>query len=611
MKGLFGKFLEVNLSDGEIGDYSIPEDWMKKHLGGRGIGVRILIEELKGGEDPLGPENLLVFATGPLQGTNAPGSGRHVVLAKSPKTGSVSDSYAGGYFGHELGRSGYDGIIVRGKADGPRYISLIGGEARIHDAKDLWGLEVAETEAKLRDEHDGGRVTSIGPGGEKLVRFACVMNDRNRAAGRPGFGAVMGSKKLKAILVRGGSEKPIHDESKLDEAKAKFAEELMDSPVRDWGKYGSSGAVTGLNEMGVLPTKNFQEGVFRDAEKISGQKMYDEILVRRDSCPGCPVRCKRVVKTEFSGEKVQEKYGGPEYETIASFGSLLMNDDLNSIALANQKCNKYGLDTISTGNTIAFAIEATEKGLIETDLEWGNSSEIVKMIDQIAKREGIGDLLAQGIGKAAKEIEADFAVHVKGQEVPMHEPRGKKSLALSYSTSPRGATHLDVVHDSFPEHPQELDIGGSVDRFDLEAKPRFCKIYEDLVSFTNSLIVCAYTGWVALFRGLYSYPRIREMVSATTGLKIGVDEMLKIGERNYNLLKLLATREGITREDDVLPERLKPPLTQGASAEEPIRERDLQERIDEYYKIRGWDERGPTPETLEKLDLSEFKGILK
>ncbi|KXA96849.1 hypothetical protein AKJ37_04285, partial [candidate division MSBL1 archaeon SCGC-AAA259I09] len=561
--------------------------------------------ELEGGEDPLGEDNLLIFAAGPLQGTGVPGAGRHVVISKSPKTGSVNDSYAGGFFAHELGASGYDGLIVRGKSDSPSYISLIEGEGEIRSAEDLWGKPVAETESILKEKHDGGRVSSIGIGGENIVKFSCIINDRNRAAGRPGFGAVMGSKNLKAVIVKGSTEKPVHSREELREARSEFVDVL--SPVIKWGKYGSSGAVTGLDEMGILPTKNFREGVFDGAEKISGERMYEEILTERDTCAGCPVRCKRVVKTKFRGEEVEEKYGGPEYETLASFGSLCLNDDPDSIALANQKCNAYSLDTISTGNTIAFAMEASERGFIEEDIEWGDAEQILEMVEKIAHREGLGDLLADGIDKVADEWGVDFDMQVKGQEIPMHEPRGKKALGISYATSPRGANHMEVLHDTFKEHPSEFGFLDDFSRFDLESKPEFCKVYEDLVSFTNSAIVCAYIGWVAYVRGAYTYPKIREILRAVTGREIDRDEMLKIGERNFNLLKILSAREKISRDEDGLPSRFENSLPQGASSGEKIPKKELQKAIDEYYQLRGWERYGPTEETLRKLDMEGLR----
>ncbi|MFW6117272.1 MAG: aldehyde ferredoxin oxidoreductase family protein [Thermoproteota archaeon] len=609
MDGLFGRFLDVNLSSGEVSSYQVPDKWVKKYLGGRGLAARILLEELEPGADPLEPENILLWGTGPLQGTGAPGAGRHIVMAKSPKTGGISGSYAGGFFGHELGKSGYDGIIVRGRADSPVYISVEEGEGQVHSAGDLWGEEVADVDHKLKEKHPGSRVCSIGIAGENLVKFSCIINDRNRAAGRPGFGAVMGSKQLKAVVVKGDQEKPLADKDGFQEAKREYAQKL--GKVIKWGKYGTSGVVAGLDAMGILPTKNFQQGTFEGSEKITGETMYQNILVERDTCAGCPVRCKRVVNTRFQGEQVEERYGGPEYETLAAFGSLCMNHNLESIALANQKCNAYGLDTISTGNTIAFAMEASQKGLLDCEIEWGDPIAIVELVDKIAHREGIGDLLATGIQQVAQEIDADFDMQVKGQEIPMHEPRGKTALALSYAAGPRGANHMEVIHDTFPHHMPDLPLENGPDRFDLQSKPEYCYLYQNLISFTNSCILCAFTSWTAYFRdSTYVYPDIQQLVEAATGIQMNTEKMLTIGERNLHLLKIHNAREGLTRREDRLPPRFETGLTSGASAHHPIPRTELQEAIDQYYQYMGWNQQGPTAERLQKLDMEEVAQYL-
>ena len=359
MRKFTNRYLEVNLTNRKINDYHIPDDWYKKYLGGRGIGSRLLLDELDGGEDPLSPENLLVFAVGPLQGTGIAGGGRHAVIAKSPKTKTLNDSYAGGFWAHELGNSGYDGIIVKGKSPNPVYVSLIDGEAEIRDADDLWGKGLMELDEELKRRHSGSRVLGIGPAGENLVKFACIMNDVSRASGRPGFGAIMGSKNLKALAVKGGKDVQYYDEDMLKEVKKNLATELMDTEgIPDFGEWGSSASVSPLSEEGILPTKNFQEGVFDEAESIDGAgENFKKILKGRDNCTGCPIRCKRRVEGKFNGRSFEADYGGPEYETLASFGSLLMNSDVNSIGLANQLCNKYGLDTISAGVTVGFAME--------------------------------------------------------------------------------------------------------------------------------------------------------------------------------------------------------------------------------------------------------------
>lgn len=610
MKGVFGKYLDVDLTNEKISDYKIPEEWYEKHLGGRGIAARIMLKELEKGIDPLGERNIIIFAIGPLQGTGAPGGGRNLVMAKSPRTNAVSDSFVGGFFPHELGRSGYDGIIICGKARIPKYLTIINGKPELHDAKDLWGMTTGKIDEELKKRHPGVRVSCIGPGGEKLISFACIVNDRNRAAGRPGFGAVMGSKKLKAIAIKGNIDKTIDDKAKLLKANASYSKLLLETK-QGLATNGTSSGLMDLNKDGILPTKNFQEGVFDDADKISGPFMTKTILKSRDNCTACPIRCKRVVVTEFKGEKVDEKYGGPEYETVAALGSLCMVDDLKAISLANQICNSEGIDTISMGVSVAFAMEASEKGLLKGfnyKIEWGDAEAMVELVKMIANKEGIGDLLATGVQTAAKKIGgSDFAMHVKGQEIPMHEPRGKKGLGLSYAVSPRGATHLETMHDPFyDEKPvaPELGLVEPLNRFNLKDKPRYVKIYEDLVSFTDTAIICRFTTNPSGKN--YNFPLIREMLGAVTGVKIDAKEMLKIGERNFLLLKLLAFRDGYTRNDDFLHKRFSDVLPRGGSEGQSISEEEMQEAIDEYYKIRGLTENGITKEKLEELDLSDL-----
>jgi aldehyde:ferredoxin oxidoreductase len=605
MKGNFGRYLDVSLTDGVISDYPIPEKWYENFLGGRGIGARILFEELQPETAPLDPGNILVFATGPFQGLNIPGAGRHVVMAKSPKTNSVSGSYVGGFFGQELGKSGYDGLIIRGAAESPKYLLLDEGGAEVKGIADLWGMETAEFENEIQRREGEVRVASIGKAGENLVNYSCIIHDRNRSAGRPGFGAIMGSKKLKGVAVKGSEDKSIYDREKLKRLKGEYAKKLASTKENSLGKYGTAGGVLGLNEEGILPTKNFQDGKFAGAEEISGERMADTILVERDTCSSCPVRCKRVVNTEFSGEEVKPEYGGPEYETVAAFGSLCMNSNLDAIALANQKCNQYGLDTISTGNTIAYAMEASERGYLEEDLDWGDPETIVDLVDKIAAREGLGEELARGLEELEDEWGTDFAVEVKGQEVPMHEPRGKKGLGISYATTPRGANHMEGAHDtSLEEEPiaPELGVTKPMSRFQYEGKAEAMKVFEDLRSFNNSLIMCAFT--TDMVGKDYSFNKVSEMLEAVTGMGFTTAEMLKTGERNYLMLRILAGRAGYTPEKDYLPDRLKKPLPSGATKGEGFPEEKLGEVLKEYYEERGYDESGvPNEDKLNELGL--------
>jgi aldehyde:ferredoxin oxidoreductase len=607
--GIFARYLDVNLTTGSLTDYEIPEKWTELYIGGRGIAARILLEELSGREDPLSEASILVFGTGPFQGTGILGAGRHVVMGISPKTRSVAGSYAGGYLGHELGRSGYDGIILRGVATQPSYLSLIDGRAQLHPCADLWGRGVLDTTRILTDRHPRSRVAAIGIAGENLVQMACIMHDVSRSAGRPGLGAVMGSKRLKAIVIRGNQEKPISDKNGFLQNRSDHTRYTYDDDMRLLGKYGTAGGVTRLSQQGILPTKNFLEGVFDAAESISGQRLHDTILADREGCSGCPIRCKRVVKTYFNQQEVDPRFGGPEYETTAAFGSLCLNDDLNAIALANQLCNDYGLDTISTGVASAFMMEASEKGLVSEEIRWGDGKAIIRLVNQIAHRDGVGNDIADGLENYAARLGANFAMTIKGVEVPMHEPRGKQGVSISYSTSPRGATHMEGTHDTMFTNElitPELGITGPYDRFTLADKALMVKTYEDIRSFVNSLILCAFT--VRETGDKYNLPHIRALLEAETGLYVNRKDMLLIGERNYSLLRIHATRAGYRVHDDHLPGRFHEPLPRGASAHHPIDAKVLKDTIKAYYDDRGYDSYGPTDDTLHRLHMDDLVG---
>ncbi len=611
MLGKFGKYLDVDLKTAQITDYTIPDEWAKLYVGGRGIAARILLEELSGKENPLSEDNILVFGTGPFQGTGVLGAGRHIVISLSPKTGSVAGSYVGGYLGHELGRSGYDGIIIRGKAIEPVYLSLIDGKAQLNPCRDLWGQGVLYTTTTLTDRYPRSRVAAIGIAGENLVQMACIMHDVSRSAGRPGLGAVMGSKKLKAIVVRGNQDKPIYDKSRFLRERSDHTSYTYDDSMRSLGKYGTAGGVTQLSQKGILPTKNFLEGVFNAAESISGQRLHNTILIDREGCTGCPIRCKRVVKTSYNGQEVDPRFGGPEYETTAAFGSLCLNDDMNVIALANQLCNDYGLDTISTGVASAFMMEASEKGLSKERIGWGDGKAIIRLINQIAHRDSVGNDIADGLEKYAAGLGADFAMTIKGVEIPMHEPRGKQGVSISYATSPRGATHMEGTHDTlFTDKliTPELGIDGPYDRFTLADKALITKTYEDVRSFVNSLILCAFT--VRETGPKCNLSGIRALLEAQTGLDVSSEEMLRIGERNYTLLRIHAARAGYTLEDDRLPARFNESLPRGASANHPIDAEILKNTINTYYQERGYDSYGPTDNTLHRLQMDDLIGII-
>ena len=612
MNGAFGKYLDVNLTAGTIRDYRIPEDWQTRFIGGKGLAARLLLEELPLSATALDPENILVFATGPFQGTAIADAGRHVILAVSPKTGRVADSYAGGYFGHELGRSGYDGILFRGASAEPTVLALIEGAASLLPAGALWGTGTATTEETLRARFPGARVSSIGQAGERQVAQACIISDRSRAAGRPGFGAVMGSKNLKAVVVRGHMQKTIARPDRFTEERAAYAKRFVSAGYQRFGQYGTGGGLPTLSEMGILPTKNFQEGVFDHAEDISGVRMHDTILAGRDTCAGCPVRCKRMVKTSFDGRDVLPEFGGPEYETLAALGSLCLNHNLDAISLANQLCNDYGLDTISAGIVIAFLMEASEKGLVDEDIAWGDPDAVLRLVHGLAHREGPAAGAADGLEYLADSLGADFAMTIKGVELPMHEPRGKQGMGLSYATSPRGATHMEGMHDTMlaSESPcPEIGIDHAYDRFSLHDKVPPAVAFENLRSFDNSLVLCAFTTQ-ATGDG-YSYPAIRSLLESVTGLPVDAAEMLRIGERAYAALRILSGRAGHTMEEDRLPARFSEALPSGASAQRPMPADAMQRAVSEYYEARGFDRFGPTDSRLVELGMADCVGHLR
>ena len=510
-----------------------------------------------------------------------------------------------------MATSGYDGLIIRGRASTPVYLALVDGKPELHDAGCLWGQDTGETEARLRDEYPGAKICSIGQAGENGVVAACIVNDYNRVTGRPGFGAVMGSKNLKAVVVRGSTQKAIADRIALRKGIQAFTKALMEARG-GLKEFGTAATLWALNRDGILPTANFQRGTFEQVEAISPDALQ-QILVGRDNCTACPVHCKRVVKTRFGDEAVIERYGGPEYETIAAFGSNCLNGDLASIALANQRCNMYGLDTISAGNIIAFLMECVEKRGLGLDLRWGDGKAILNMIDRIAFRRDIGDVAAHGLDHLARALHAeDLAVSIKGQEVPMHDPRGKTAFALDYATTPRGGQHNEGIHDApqLQSEPiaAELGVTEPMDRFEWEGKPRVAKIFGDLRSFTNSLIMCEFTNITS--GNSYNMHLVRALLESVIGAAVTAESMLTIGERNYVLLKIHSARCGYTRADDGLPPRLKVPLPEGASAGRPIVEEVLQAKVDEYYELRGFDKWGPTDKKLTELGLGELSGMI-
>ncbi len=587
MLGFNGRIARIDLTLGKVTEEHPSVDFYRQFLGGRGIIVHYLLNELPPGVDPLGPENKLIFALGPLTGHPFIGSGRNSVGSKSPLTGGYGESEAGGFWGAELKKAGYDALIIQGASRKPVYLWIHDGTVEIRDAVHLWGLKVADCKDQIQRslEQKNVRTAIIGIAGENMVRYACLLNDVSHAAGRGGMGAVMGSKKLKAIAVKGSQAPPLARRDGLMEMNRWMAGNYRELTLH-W-KYGTGRTMVEYGQNGNLPIRNFQGGQFSGVDKISAVSLYEKYLTKMDGCYGCPVKCKRVVK--LTGEvEVDPQYGGPEYETLAALGSNCGIDHLEAIMKANEHCNSYGLDTISTGVAISFAMECFEKGILKLedtnglDLTWGNSSAMLMMIGRIAQRKGLGDLLAEGTKCAAERLgkgSEAFAMEVKGQEIPMHEPRLKQPLGLHYGVHAAGADHCTGSHSlsALEEKSAEKLTGGSV-----------------MGHLVNHLGVCKFVPW--------KMKQITDALGHTTGWNVTAQELTQTVERGITLMRIFNIREGFTAEDDVLPKRFNetPPSSplKGIDPEQFIRSRG------DYYRLHGWNEAGiPRKATLKRLGI--------
>ncbi len=614
--GYNGRILHLDLSTGEKRVEEPGELFYRRYFGGRNLIAYYLLKNLQPRIDPLDPENLLIFAAGLITGAPIAGSGRNSVGGKSPLTEGYGEAEAGGFWGAELRKAGYDALVIRGRAQRPVYIWIDDQQVEVRDASHLWGQLTAPVQEAIQEELEDPliRVAQIGPAGENLVRFACVVNDLHHFAGRTGMGAVMGSKNLKAIAVRGRSKPSIADPEGLRSLARWLAKNYMDR-AGGLHKDGTAGDVEYLNKKGGLPTRNFQAGSFEAAEAIAGSTMTDTILVGRKGCFSCASRCKRQVAAE-EPYKVDPTYGGPEYESVAALGSNCGIGDLVAIAKGNELCNAYGLDTISTGSAIAFAMECFERGLItpqETEgleLTFGNAPAMIEMVERIARREGLGDILAQGVKRAAERIGSgaeEYALHVKGQEIPMHEPRWKQGLGLGYILSDTGADHNHNFHDNLYtketrtfRRARALGILEPLPVNDLSpAKVRLYHYVSTWRLLLNSLGLCLFLP--------YEYHQVRDLVNAVTGWNTSLWELLKVGERSHVLARAFNALEGQTVEDDHLPRRFFSPLGADTPALEgvAIEEGRLRKALITYYGMAGWDPATGTPtrERLEELDI--------
>lgn len=591
MYGWSDKILEVDLSSEKISEAKLDEKLARNFIGGRGLGAKILYDRVGPDVKPLDYENLLMFLTGPLTGTLAPTSGRHCVVSKSPLNNTVCDSQSGGYWGAELRFAGLDGIIVKGQAKKPVYLWIKDDSVEIRSASEFWGKGtryVTDMICKqLGDEKV--KVACIGPAGEKLSKMAGIINDKHRAAGRGGLGAVMGSKRLKAIAVRGSGKPKIADEEAFRFYVRECQKLIKESPVTSEGlpTYGTAILVNIINEHGIYPTRNFQTGVFPTADKTSGETMRETIFVRNKGCYACPIACGRV--TKIDGEEGE----GPEYETIWAFGAQCGVDDLKAITKANYICNDLGLDTISMGSTIGCAMELSERGKLDGP-QFGDAKAIVELTRATGMREGVGDDLAEGSARLASKYGAtDLSMSVKALELPAYDPRGAQGHGLAYATSNRGACHLRAYLIA----PEILGVPNLVERFSTSGKPEMTVIFQNLTTAVDSLILCEFTMF-ALETVQYA-----KLLSAATGIEFADEEVMKIGERIWNIERLYNLREGITAKDDTLPKRLmEEPMPEGPSKG---RVNMLSKMLPSYYQFRGWDEKGvPTKEKLQELGLA-------
>ncbi len=602
----YGKTLLVDLGTGSTRVETLEGSLIRSYIGGSGIGASLLARHVPRDADPLGPDNAVIFAVGPFCGTSVPTSGRHQILAKSPLTGIFGECDVGGAWGSAFRATGFDALVVTGASDRPVSLVVREGGASIEDAADLWGRDTFETYEACRARLPGSETACIGPAGERLVRIAAVLHDGRhaRAAGRCGIGAVMGSKRLKAVIAAPGRREPrsLHDSRALTEACTAFAREMPGKTER-LVKYGTAGIVVSSQDLGDIPVRNWNEGSFgNQAAPLSGQHLAESgRLKKRFFCGRCPIGCGRTV--ELSDGTLG---AGPEYETACMFGSNCLVDDPEAVIAANELANRYGIDTISAGAAVGFLMESFEKG--ETagiDLEgmvpsWGNGKALVELVRMIGERRGVGEILGEGVLRASRVFgREEYAIHSKGLEFPAHDPRAFNSMGLSYATSNRGACHLQgftYVFEKAITLP-ERGFPTAQDRFGTERKAELVIASQDLMGLFDSLKLCklAMNGGVGATVAL-------SWLNLATGWGVDMEEFLTAGERIFNLKRAYNCALGVSRKDDTLPDRIRfVPKGGGAGENLPP---DLDASLDQYYRLRGWTPEGiPRVETLDRLGI--------
>jgi aldehyde:ferredoxin oxidoreductase len=613
MYGWHGRLLRVNLTDGTLREEAIPDEESRKYIGGRGVAIKYLLEGMDPKADALSPENLLIMATGPLTSTPAPTGNRYMVVCKSPLTGALANSNSGGVFPTMMKRSGYDLYIFEGRAPRPVYLYVDEGKAELRDAGHLWGKDTHQTEDIIRAETaEDVTVACIGPAGENLALIAATINDKHRAAARSGVGAVMGAKNLKAVAARGTQKPELYDEKAM-RAVVREAVGQLSADIKKGSAmriYGTSYVPDVTNEAGILPTHNFQFGQFDGAHKINGPSLRENFLIRHAGCFACPLACARLteVKGEIWGEKYAGQGEGPEYETIGSLGSACGIDNLAAVTRANYTCNELGLDTISTGLTIACSMEMYTKGILsEADigrpLPFGDADGMLDMLPLAAHRRGFGDQVAEGSWRLATRYgHPEMSITAKKLEFPSYDARGLKGMGLLYATSNIGASHMagDTAYTEL------FGVGKKLDGLTYDGKAELTKHFQDVFTLIDAAGLCVF---VALRYTLdtangYIPTRITDIINHATGSSYTPDSLLQAAERVYTLERLFLTKAGMSRADDTLAVRMSEPMPAGPIKGETF---ELERLLDDYYLARGWDANGiPTMERLEKLGIAQY-----
>jgi aldehyde:ferredoxin oxidoreductase len=632
--GYAGKILHVDLTSETIAVEEPSPDFYRRHMGGSALNLYYLLRDMPPKVDAFAPDNILALSVGVTTGVSISGQSRMTATAKSPLTGAIGDSQCGGFWPAKLKFAGFDAVIIKGRAARPVYLWIDQGKAELRDASHLWGKITGEAEAAIRDELGDAKieVLQIGPAGEKLVRFASLINMCNRANGRTGMGAVMGSKNLKAVAVRGSRKPQVADKEALQELTKWGAGTFPKAAVAGLGKFGTAGVISVQQAMGGLPTYNFNSGVFDGWEAIDGETLYNTLLAGRqegqqdrkgrDTCYGCIVRCKRVVDFSQKSYSAEPLYGGPEYESIAGLGSYCGIDDLAAICHANELCNKYGLDTITGGATIAWAMEAFENGVLTTadtgglEIKFGDAATMTRLVRMIGEREGFGDILAEGSARAAAKLGkgAEFLITAKGQEAPAHMPQVKRSLALIYAVNPFGSDHESSDHDvtyeektykAFADRYASLGLDTPLPAQSLDsAKVEFARVTQQFFSMLDSVNLCHFV-WGPSWP-LYGPEQAATMVKAVTGWDVTLPELLEVGERRVNMMRAFNAREGIARNQDMLSSKFfDRPLKGGPTDGVKVDKAQFETALQEYYRRCGWDESSGIPkrETLARLGL--------